>query len=612
MKAEKLIPLLVVGVGLLAYHNSFTGPFIYDDGPSILENRTIRHLWPITSTLTPPHTGRGITVEGRPLINLSFAINYALGGTSVRGYHVFNLAVHILAALTLLGIVRRTLLQPGLRERFGAAANELALAVALIWVVHPLQTEAVTYVAQRAESLMGLLYLATLYCFIRGAEAPRSGVWYVLSVMACALGMAAKEVMVTAPLIVLLYDRAFLSDSFRDAWRRRKRVYLGLAGSWLLLAWILAHGQLPVTKLNARRLGLTWWQYLATEPGVILYYLRLSVWPDPLCFDYYGWPIAQTWSDGIVPSLAIVALLGAILWAWGRTDGARIERRTWGFWGAWFFLTLAPSSSVIPLDSPAYEHRMYLPLAAVVVLAVLGIYALVPLRAGLAGRRSLLVFGVLVTALGFLTDRRNQDYRTELAIWQDTVRKRPDNPRAHTSLGAALKRVGRVREEIEQYQEALRLEPDNAEAHNNLGNTLLDLNQVPEAVTQFQEALRTHPGFAEAQNNLGVALARLGLMPKAIDHWKLAVRIKPDFAEAHNNLGLGLMRTGQIQDAIGQYELALRLKPDYLEAHYNLGLAMEQLGRVTEAMSQYEQALRINPDCREAQDALARLRLVGS
>ena len=605
MKGQKLIPLVVVGVALLAYHNSFSGPFIYDDGPSILENPTIRHLWPITRVLRPPHANRGITVEGRPLINLSLAVNYALGGTNVWGYHAFNLAIHILAGLALLGIVRRTLRQPGLRDRFGGAANELALAVALIWTVHPLQTESVTYVAQRAESIMGLLYLATLYCFLRGADSPRPGLWYGLSVMACAMGMATKEVMVTAPVVVLLYDRAFLAGSFREAWRRRKPVYLGLAGTWVLLGFILAHGQLPVTRANARRLGLTWWQYLATEPGVVLHYLRLSVWPQPLCFDYHGWPMAKNLSSVVPPALVIVLLLGLTVWACGTTASSRGWRAICGFWGAWFFLILAPSSSVIPLDSPAYEHRMYLPLAAVVVLGVLGIYAL-------AGRRSVAVFGVLVMVLTFLTLRRNLDYRSELAIWQDTVLKRPNNSRAHTSLGAAFKSLGRVQEGIEQYQEALRLEPDNPEANNNLGNALLGLNQVPDAVAHFERALRTLPGFAEAHNNLGVALARLGMLQEAIQHWEQALRIKPDFAEAHNNLGLGLMRTGQIQEAIGHYEQALRIKPDYADAHYNLGLAMEQVGRLPEAMSQYEQALRIRPDYAEVRKALARLRYLAS
>jgi hypothetical protein len=157
--------MVIVAAGLWAYHNSFQGPFIFDDVGNILENPTIRHLWPIWETLSPPQRSG---IAGRPVINLSLAVNYACGGTRVGGYHALNLGVHILAGLTLFGIVRRTLLQPRLRERFGPPADGLALITAVLWTIHPLQTESVTYIIQRCESIMGLFYLLTLYCFIRG------------------------------------------------------------------------------------------------------------------------------------------------------------------------------------------------------------------------------------------------------------------------------------------------------------------------------------------------------------------------------------------------------------------------------------------------------------
>jgi hypothetical protein len=157
-----LAPLVVLVLAALAtYRNSFASPFVFDDRTSIEENQSIRRLWPLGPVLSPPCNGE--TVGGRPLLNLSFALNYALGGLDVRGYHAANLAIHLAAALLLLGVVRRTLLLPGLRERFGGAATPLALAAALLWMVHPLQTESVTYIVQRAESLCGCFYLLTLY-----------------------------------------------------------------------------------------------------------------------------------------------------------------------------------------------------------------------------------------------------------------------------------------------------------------------------------------------------------------------------------------------------------------------------------------------------------------
>ena len=619
------MPLLVVAAGLLAYHNSFTGPFLFDDVSSIPENRTIRHLWPIWDALSPPHEG-GITVEGRPFVNLSLATNYALGGTKVWGYHALNLAIHILAGLTLLGVVRRTLLQPRLRERFGAVANELALAVAVLWTVHPLQTESVTYVIQRAESLMGLFYLLTLYCFIRGAGSARPHAWYGLCAGACALGMASKEVMASAPLLVMLYDRVFVSGSFREAWRRRWPLNLGLSATWILLGCLLIV-TVGNASMNAQHVGVTWREYLATEPGVILYYLRLCVWPDPLCFDYFGWPIARTWLSILLPTLAIAILLGATAWRC-RTNSA------WGVLGAWFFLILAPTSSFIPTDSPAYEHRMYLPLAAVVVLVVMGIHAF-------AGRRTVAVAAVLAVGLGVLTVQRNQNYRSELAIWGDTVAKRPENPRAHTNLGGALERAGKIEEAIAHCEQTLRISPDYAEAHNiwgnalaqagkieeaiahyeqalrirpdyggahdNLGVALAQAGRIPEAIAQYEQVLRINPDDGEAHYNLGNALTRSGKIPEAIEHLEHALRIKPDDAEADCNLGIVLAQAGRIPEAIEHLEHALRINPDNAEAHYNLGIALEQAGRVSEAVKHYEQALRINPDDGEARDALARL-----
>src|ERR1035438_6675615 len=235
--AAGLIALAV----LAAYANSFSGAFVLDDASSIAGNPTIRHLWPLGGPLSPPH-GRGLTVDGRPILNISLAINYALSGIHPWSYHALNLLIHGLAGLTLFGVVRRTL------DRLGMPADSalLALCAAFLWTLHPLQTESVTYVIQRAESLMGLFYLLTLYCFIRYADrTPRSDassnagktapvLWAVFSVLACLLGMATKEVMVTAPVMVFLYDRTFFSGSFAQAWRRHRRLYAGLACTWLL------------------------------------------------------------------------------------------------------------------------------------------------------------------------------------------------------------------------------------------------------------------------------------------------------------------------------------------------------------------------------------------
>ena len=570
------------------------------------------------------------------MINFSLAVNYAGDGFRVWGYHAVNLAIHIAAGLVLFSIVRRTLLQPRLRRSFDRTAEPLALLIAVIWVVHPLQTESVTYIVQRAESMMGLFYLLTLYCVIRGAESDSPKLWYVLAVASCLLGMASKEVMVSAPLIALLYDRAFIAESFREAWRRRRSLYLALGATWICLACLIVSAErFGTTSATAKSNGIRWWAHLLAEPAVMVHYLRLCVSPQPLCLDYFGWPMPGAWTSVLASAAVTVALLGATVWAWCSDSIPSGLGPAWGFLGAWFFLILGPTSSLIPMDSLA-EHRMYLPLAAVVAAVVLAAFEigkrLVNKQQGVV--LGCVAGGAVVALFTFMTTQRNRDYGSALSIWQDTVEKRPDNSRAESNLGCVLEEEGRLQEAIGHYQralrikpdyadaeynwghalaqqgkpreainhweQALRLDPDLAEAHYNWGVALVQLGQVREALGHFEQALRSKPEYAEAHSNLALALVQLGRASEAINHWQQALRIEPDFAEAHNNLGLLLMQEGRLQEALGHFEQALRSEPEYAEAHNNLALALVQLGRVPEAINHWEQALRINPELAQA------------
>jgi tetratricopeptide (TPR) repeat protein len=583
---------IVVLAALAAYHNSFSGPFFFDDISAITDNSTIRHF---ENAFSPSPKN---ATFGRPLLNLSFALNYALGGMKVWGYHAFNLLIHMLAGLTLFGLVRRTLasrlatggfqisnLKSKIVEGPATAQSEisnlrfemsqatlLALAVAVIWLVHPLQTEAVTYISQRAESLMGLFYLLTLYCFVRFTDEtgerqqargersehgspPNSAVqsfsssvlsWRLASIFFCFLGATTKEIIVTAPVMVLLYDRTFIAGSFREAWRQRWRYYLGLAGTWLLLARLM-------TGLNQRGVGfgdtVNWWNYALTSCRSVGLYLKLAIWPHPLVFDYGTNTIVVQHAAEIAPYALLLAVLLAgtaiALWRWPVV----------GFAGVWLFLILAPTSSVVPIAlSPMAEHRMYLPLASVVAVVVLGLHRWM-------GRRSLILFAAVAMGLGCLTVQRNKDYSTIVSIWSDTITKRPGNERAHLNLGIAFSRTpGRMPDAIAEYQAALVIKPDFAEAHCNLGDAL---SQIPgrllDAVPEYEAALRIKPDYLEAHLHLGVALAKIpGRLRDAITQYEEALRINPKFAEAHFNLGMILMDIpGRQQEAIDHLKAAL-------------------------------------------------------
>jgi tetratricopeptide (TPR) repeat protein len=519
-----LLALLLIGVGLAAYYSSFEGAFLLDDNPRIVNNPQIRQLWPPWAVMAQ---------SSRPILQLSLALNYALGGVNPWGYHAVNLAVHVLAGLLLFGIVRRMLESDGLRARYGGASRWLAAAVAGIWLVHPLHTESVTYIIQRAESLMGLWFPLTLYCGIRACRSAHPRGWGIAAVLACALGMGSKEVMVSAPIVMWLYDRMFISRTFRETFRRRWGLYAGLGATWLVLGASVATNRADEQAFMVA--GLNPWSYALTQCEVIVHYLRLAAWPHPLVFDY-AWPIADPLSSVLSSAVVVLALIVGTALA--------LQRRLWvGFWGAWFFLILAPTASILPIADVAFEHRMYLPLAAVVVVTVIGGHDLL----ALLGRRLLVSENLLgwleadlvvavVAVLGYATVHRNAGYRSELAMWSDTVAKRPDNRRAHGNLGNALDRPGKLGEALAHYSEAPRLKPDFPQAQNNLGAALYRQGQFKEAAAHSAEALRLDPNFAEAHNNLGAAFGGQGKFEEAIGHFAEAVRLKPDFTEARDSL----------------------------------------------------------------------------
>ena len=605
VNAKLLAPWLLIAAALAAYHNSFTGPFIFDDYNSITNNPYIRKLWPLADALSWPKLS---TVAGRPVVALSLAINYAFGQFNVWGYHAFNLAIHILAGLVLFGVVRRTLMTERLGGRHSRQAPWLALAVALIWLVHPLLTESVSYVIQRTELLMGLFMLLTLYCVIRGASSSHRASWYAAGVVACALGMASKEVMVVAPLIVLLYDRAFLSKSFSDAFRRRWGLYVGLAGTWLIVERLLAtgaHSEVFVTSLTP-------WEYASTEAGVIVHYLRLSVWAHPLVLDYDDWPVARTAAEVLPAAAVVLALLGATLWA--------ARRQPWlGFLGAWFFLILAPTSSVLPLAAEvAAERRMYLPLAAVVVLLVVAGHVALGwvfchLRSGdtLRGYAEACLVIALVGTLGYVTMGRNEDYRTLVSIWSDVVAKRPNNARAHNNLGTAFHLVGQLEPARIHYAEAVRIKPKDAPAQTNLGVVLVKQGKLEEGLAHFSEALAAPADpakHANARKQLGWALARNGRLEEAIASYEEALRLTPNDADMHTSLADALRRRGRLEEAAAYYSQSLRLRPNQAGTHFSLGQTLALQGKIEDAARHFEAAVRLEPNHARARSALADLR----
>jgi tetratricopeptide (TPR) repeat protein len=586
---QLLLPaVLIVAVGLLAYHNSFVGSFLFDDEHAIEENVQIRRLWPFT---------RLADLRAGALTTLTLSLNYALGRLNPRGYHVVNLLVHLLAGLVLFGVVRRTLLLPQ-HERYHGRATSLGLAGALLWLIHPLQTESVTYIVQRSESMMGLFYLLTLYCTLRGATAMRGRWWYVAAAACCTLGVLSKEVALTAPLLVLLFDRVLLSSTWKAVVRDRWQLYVGLFASWAFLypraAGVLHFAPSPEATVGFSVAGITPLEYAQSQPGVILHYMQLVFCPIGLCLDY-GWPVANGFEGVILPAATLTLLLGVSLWALVRRPGL-------GFCGVSFILVLAPTSSIVPLRDLAFEHRMYLPLAPLIVLVVLAADILWRAVSGKLFQDEIVrhvaglsLLSATVGLLAVLTILRNEDYRTKLDMWADVVTKRPGNARGQNNLGNELVSQGQVEEGIRRLLTAIRLSPEYSLAHYNLGTALARQGRDSESANEFRAALRTRPDFAQAHYNLGNALSRQLKRKEALKHYAEATRLDPAFALAHFNFANVLVQSERYDEAICHYHEALRLEPDNGQFHGNLGGVLLRVGQLADAVEHFRQSLRQYP-----------------
>ncbi len=580
--------VLLVLAALATYANSLGGTWIFDDLASVLNNPSLRD-W--RTAFSPP--AGGLTVSGRPLLNASFAASYALSGPAPWGHHALNLLIHSLAGLTLLGLVRRTLLLPSLASRWGPSALPLAFFTSLLWTLHPLQTESVTYLVQRAESLMGLWFLLTLYATARSLTAPRPLAWQAAAIVACLLGVATKEVIVVAPVLAWLHDRTFAAGSFRAAWQRRRALYVGLFATWIPLAALVLSTGGNRSGTTGFDIGIAPATHWLTQFEAVTRYLALSFWPHPLVFEY-GLSRADDFATVAPFVLCVFPLLAAALWALWR-------RPALGFFGAWFFALLAPTSLTPSAVQTVVEHRMYLPLAAIVTVAVLGAHVWL-------GRRALWIGLAVALAFAVLTARRNRAYRSERTLWADTVAQRPANPAAHNGLAVAQLAAGDTPAALGHFAAAVRLAPDRADYLANYAGALARAGRTAEAITAYEAALRLAPRSAEAHANLALVLSEAFRPADALLHGETAVRLAPGYAPGHLNLGIALLRAGRAAEAAASLDLARRLDPASPEAHNTLGVALITLGRPAEAALHFEAALRLRPDYPQAADNLRRLR----
>ncbi len=531
---------LIAAAGLAAYANTFEAPFVFDGLP--LEERLRALTW---------NPAEWFGTNPRTIGFFTFDLQYTLHGRWLPGFHAVNIAIHVVAALALFGAVLVTCRGRRIPAAIRRDAAGIALVAALFFELHPLQTQAVTYLYQRFESLMGMFFLLAVLCFAMAvrdeAAAGRRTGWFLAAWLAVILSIGSKEVGAAAPMVLLWYDRVFAATSWRDLWKRRWWFHLPFlavfaAGAVYLYAQrehYAAGGILDPKKISP----LT---YALTQPEVIWRYLRLALWPRGLCLDW-AWPPATTPGRIVPPLLAILALLGFTGWSSVRLPPV-------GFLLGSFFLILAPTSSFAPIVDLAFEHRMYLPLAPLAVLVVLaGRAALLAWarRFGIGSATIRAAAGVLAAtvaiALGVTTFLRNEVYRSGVTLWKDAAEKVPDNPRAYSSLGWHVElETGDKLAAIRINRKALQLNPHEANAHRGLAILLYESNRA-ESLFHAREAVRIER-TADNLNNLGILIAESD-PAEAEACFREAIAMDDRLAATKLNLGKLLVMTGRRDEA---------------------------------------------------------------
>ncbi len=532
--------LLIIGYGFTAPY-----PLVFDDISGVEQNFAIRSLTP---PLGPAFSPKDTTPYGRPVTAYSFAVNYAVGKLNPGGFRLVNVALHGAVAMVIWQLFAL------LGERAGLAhARLLAMSTALVWAVHPLCTSAVTYVVQRAEILMALCYVSTLW-FSAGFLQSGRRIWMFLAFACCGLGMGAKESMVTCPVAVLLMHRAFFAPSWRMTVAPHVKFYAGLFASWLLLAAIMTVW--PRTQsVGFGHEGVGAFEYALMQLQVLAHYLRLVVFPVGLSLDYY-WSKVQNAVE-LIPALLVLGSY-ATLGAWAARRDIRL-----GWLLAMPLLILLPTSSVVPIvTAVAAEHRMYLPLAFIVAFAV---FAACRLRRKFAVRGE---WVAIFTVIGLLTLTvlRNFDYRSADAIWADVVSKQPTNVRALINLGLAKWRAGTQEEAESLLRRALELEPAHADACYNLGTFLGQTDRPREALEMLKSAIQARPDYAAAYANIGVILAGQNLWDEAIRNFEECLKHDPGHIPANLNLAMIRRKQGDLAGAKRHIQKVLHIDPGQPQA----------------------------------------------
>jgi len=590
---------LIVAATVVVYLNSFQNAFLWDDLYLIVDNPQIKQWRRLPELFSSDLFPRVMLSHYyRPLQAVTYLFDYQLWGLQPLGFHLTSTLVHAGTAVLFYWLVSALL-----------ADTRAALIAALLFAVHPVHTEAVTYISGRSDPLGAFFMLTSLLCFLRARQAP-SFRWHSAAALAFLLALLAREAAVVLVGLMLLI--AFTLPRTDEVERGKRWINL-LLTSLSYGAALLAYGALRVAAIGTASIPTETAQTplavrLLTMLQVVVQYLALLLVPVNLHMEREVTPAGSVFDPLVLGAAVLVAGTLAVAWV--------CRRRAWPvtFGLAWFVVALIPVSNVVPLATYMAEHWLYVPSMGLFLVVGWGLSQLAE-----RGWQQPVAAGVVVglAAYGGLTVRRNADWRDGVTLYEATVRLAPQSARAWSNLGHSYQERGELQRATEAYQHALRLTtatPDALATHGTriapdpsvashqralVGNIYREQQHFDDALREFRAALAFDPANVSAYNNLALTLEATGRTDEAKQAFETALRLYPDFAAAHSNLGNLYFHGGDLDRAQAEYVAAIGLNPDYAEAYNNLGSVYFRMGRPELAEGAYRKALQINPGLEE-------------
>lgn len=554
--------IILVVVGMLVYSNNYRCSWHFDDLSYIVNNPTIRTLtdfWSIWERLSAP---------GRTVVLYTFALNYHFGKTDVFGYHIINNGIHIITALLVYWMCKQLFQTPRVKNSAIAGHKEtLSLFIALVFLTHPIQTQAVTYICQRFASLATLFYIAAMSCYLKARLGTRVKLtFFFLSALAAVLGMFSKQITITLPISVLLTEWLFFAKT--DQWRRifNWRILIPVLLFLLIIPALYSFnvkGMLSIThKSSGSHHGdlINAYYYPLTQLRVIPTYFRLLIFPigQNLLFDF---PASKSFFEWKTSGGFFLILV--ILWT-----GYKIRRSMvfLAFSIFWFFLTISVESSFIPIRHVIFEHRVYLPSVGFSIFIVCAIYSLVKEQ-----KKLVISLSVIVLTFSFLTYQRNKVWQDEFTLWADVKAKSPREMRAYLNTGIAYSEIGKYDQAMDEFNKALEIYPRSVMTLNNKGIVYSRQNLFDLAILEYNKALEIDQNWAEIWNNRGDAYRHKAEYEMSLDDYNKALEINPQLYRASSNRGVVYSHLGRNDLALTDFNQAIRLDPDFIEAYQNRG-----------------------------------------